>query len=78
MNGKAKFSRSGIVTVSAGSASTTVSLAGVSASSMVVVTAQENAAAYVKAAVPAAGSFTIYLTGNAAAGGLSVAYFVLN
>jgi len=33
--------------------------------SMVLVTAQQNTGVYVKAAVPAAGSFTIYLTGNA-------------
>ena len=32
----------------------------------------------VKAAVPGGGSFTIFLTGNAPAGGLRIAYFVLN
>jgi hypothetical protein len=78
VTGKAKFSRSGIVTVPAGSASTTVSLAGVTASSMVVATAQQNGSVFVKAAVPAGGSFKIFLTGNAPAGGLKVAYFVLN
>jgi hypothetical protein len=78
VNGKAKFSRSGIVTIPAGTASTSVPLAGVTTSSMVIATAQQSASAHVKAAVPAAGSFTIYLTGNAPGGGLKVAYFVLN
>jgi hypothetical protein len=78
VNGKAKFSRSGIVTVAAGTASKTVSLGGVTGSSMVIATAQQNGSVSVKAAVPAAGSFTIYLTGNAPGTGLKVAYFVLN
>jgi len=76
--GKAKFSRSGIVTVSAGTASKTVTLAGVTTSSMVLATAQQNASAHVKAAIPGSGSFTIRLTANAPTGGLKVAYFVLN
>jgi hypothetical protein len=78
VNGKAKFSRSGVVTVAAGTASKAVSLAGVTASSMVVATAQQNGSVFVKAAVPAAGSFTIFLNGNAPGSGLKVAYFVLN
>ena len=78
VNGKAKFSRSNIVTVPAGSASTTVTLAGVTTASMVVATAQQNGNVFVKAAVPAGGSFKIFLNGNAPAGGLKVAYFVLN
>jgi hypothetical protein len=76
--GKAKFSRSGIVTIAAGTASMTVNLAGVTTSSMVVATAQQNVNVFVKAAVPAGGSFKIFLNGNAPAGGLKVAYFVLN
>jgi hypothetical protein len=78
VNGKAKFSRSGIVTVSAGTASKTVSLSGVSGNSMVFAMAQQNPGVYVKAAIPGSGSFTIYLTGNAPGSGLKVAYFVLN
>jgi len=78
VNGKAKFSRSGTVTIASGTASKTVSLSGVTGSSMVVATAQQNGSVFVKAAVPASGSFTIYLTGNATGSGLKVAYFVLN
>jgi hypothetical protein len=78
VNGKAKFSRSGLVTIPAGMASNTITLSGVTTSSMVIATAQQSASVHVKAAVPAAGSFTIYLTGNAPSGGLKVAYFVLN
>ena len=78
VNGKAKFSRSGIVTIASGTASKTVSLSGVSANSMVFAMAQQNPGVYVKAAIPASGSFTIYLTGNAPGSGLKVAYFVLN
>jgi hypothetical protein len=78
VDGKAKFSRSGVTTIAAGTASTTVTLAGVTANSMVVATAQQSASVYVKAAVPAAGSFKIHLTGNAPGTGLKVAYFVLN
>jgi hypothetical protein len=45
---------------------------------MVLVMAQQSSTVYVKAAVPASGSFTIQLTGNVPTGGLKVAYFVLN
>ncbi len=78
VNGKAKFSSSKTVTISGGTTSKTVTVSAVTTNSMVLATAQQNAGVYVKAAVPAAGSFTIYLTGNAPAGGLKVAYFVLN
>jgi hypothetical protein len=78
VNGKAKFSRSGTVTIASGTASKTVALGGVTASSMVVATAQQNGNVFVKAAVPAGGSFTIFLSGNAPGSGLKVAYFVLN
>jgi len=76
--GKSKFSRSATVVIAAGTAARTVTLAGVTTASMILSTAQQNAAVFVKAAIPAAGSFTIRLTGNAPAGGLKVAYFVLN
>jgi hypothetical protein len=78
VTGKAKFSRSGIVTVAAGISSKTVTLAGVTTSSMVLATAQQFKTVHVKAAVPGSGAFTIRLTGNAPTGGLKVAYFVLN
>jgi hypothetical protein len=78
VNGNATFSRGGIVTIAAGAASMTVNLAWVTTSSMVVATAQQNGNVLVKAAVPAGGSFTIYLNGNAPGSGLKVAYFVLN
>ena len=78
VQGKAVFSRSGIVTVPAGKNFRTVTLAGVTAASMILATSQQTRAAYVKAAVPGSGSFTIRLTGNAPTGGLKVAYFVLN
>ena len=78
VTGKAKFSRSGLVTIAAGTSSKTVTLAGVTTASMVLATSQTNAAVYVKSATPASGSFTIRLTGNAPTGGVKVAYFVLN
>jgi hypothetical protein len=78
VNGKAKFSRSGIATVAAGATSLNVSVTGMTASSMVIATAQQNGNVSVKAAVPSAGSFKLWLTGNAPVGGLKVAYFVLS
>lgn len=76
--GKATFSRSGTVVIPAGSAIRTVTLSGVTTASMILVTAQQNAAVFAKSAVPASGRFTIRLSGNAPTGGLKVAYFVLN
>ncbi len=78
VRGKAAFSRSGLVTVAAGTATRKVTLAGVTTASMILATAQQDGAVYVRSAVPASGSFTIHLTGKAPAGGLKVAYFVLN
>jgi hypothetical protein len=81
VTGRAKFSRSGVVTIAAGSSSGVVTLAGVNTNSMILATAQQAAGVSVKAAVPivpSSGKFTIYLTGNAPAAGLKVAYFVLN
>ncbi len=78
VTGKAKFSRSGVVTFAAGTSSKTVTLAGVTTSSMVLATAQQNTTRMVKAAVPGTGSFVIKLNGTAPTGGLRVAYFVLN
>ncbi len=76
--GKATFSRSGFVTIAEGATSKAVTLAGVTTASMILATAQQNTAISVKAAVATAGKFTVYLTGNAPAGGLKVAYFVMN
>ena len=81
VTGKATFSRSRVVTIGAGTASLNVALAGVNAKSMVLATAQQSTSVSVKAAapaVPSSGHFTTYLTGNAPAAGLKVAYFVLN
>jgi trimeric autotransporter adhesin len=76
--GKARFSRSGVVTIAAGASSLTVHLARVTGASMVLATAQQVSAVSIQAAVPAAGTFSIQLTGPAPSGGLRVAYFVLN
>jgi hypothetical protein len=45
---------------------------------MVLATAQQDNGVSVRSAVPGNGQFTIHLTGSAPAGGLKVAYFVLN
>lgn len=70
--------RSGNVRVPSGQTSLKVFLGGVTSSSMVLATVQR-AGGFFASAIPAAGSFTIYLN-KAAAGGASVkvAYLVLN
>ena len=79
VKGKAKFSRSGTTTIAAGASSKTITLAGVTTSSMVFAMAQQNGSVYVKAVVPGSGSFTIRLTGAVPSGNsLKVAYFILN
>ena len=70
--GKARFSRSGVVTISAGTSSKTVTLAGVTTASMIIATAQQNTTRLVKAAVPGTGSFVIKLNGTAPTGGLGL------
>jgi len=50
----------------------------VNSNSMILATTQQTPGPGVKAAVPGSGAFTIYLTANAPAGGLKVAYFILN
>jgi hypothetical protein len=78
--GKLQFlNRSGIATVASGHSSTTVPVRGVTAKSMVLATVQQTGGYAVQAAVPAAGSFTVYL--NRAPSGsttVTVAYLVLN
>ena len=78
MRGKATFSRSGLITVAAGSSGKTVTLTGVTKASMVLATAQQDNAVYVRSAVPGNRQFTLHLTGPAPTGGLKVSSFVLN
>jgi len=78
--GKLQFqNRSGIVRVASGQTSITVPLAGVTASSMVTATVQQTGGFYVKAAVPAAGSFKIFINkAPVSPATVKVAYLVLN
>jgi hypothetical protein len=67
VRGPAKFSNSGITTVPAGDSSITVTAAGVTASSIVLATIQApQSGIHIEGATPAAGSFTITLSGKAA------------
>ncbi len=60
--GKLEFQNgSGVTTVASGVKSKNVSLAGVTTNSMVIATVHRTGGFFVQAAVPAAGSFTIYL-----------------
>jgi hypothetical protein len=78
--GKLQFlNRSGIATVAAGDTSKTVSVQGLTAKSMVMATVQQTGGFAVQAAVPAAGSFTIYLNkAPVSPATVKVAYLVLN
>ena len=78
--GRLEFlNRSGIATIASGHKSVKVSLAGVTASSMVMATVQQTGGFYVRAAVAAAGSFTIYISkAPTAPATVKVAYLVLN
>jgi hypothetical protein len=76
--GKVKFSRSGVATVAAGKKTVKVTLAGVTASSLVLATPQKaETGVAVNAAAPATGSFTITLTA-APTSSLKVAWFVID
>ena len=78
VQGKASFSRSGRTYVSAGHSSRTVTLAGVTTSSLVLVTLHtRRTGVYVAAATPGTGRFTVYLN-KAVPGTTYFAYFVLN
>ena len=68
VTGKAPFTRSGTVSVAAGTSAVTVSMAGVTTGSMVFSTAQQDAAVFVRSVVATTASFTIRLTGAAPAG----------
>jgi hypothetical protein len=76
--GKARFSRSGRTSIAAGKKSTTVTMSGVTTSSYVIATLQTNrTGVFVRAVVPAAGKFTIYLN-KAASGATDVGFLVIN
>lgn len=76
--GKVTFSRSGVATVPAGKKAVKVTLAGVTASSLVLATPQKaETGVAVNAAAPAAGSFMITLTA-APTSALKVAWFVID
>ena len=65
VDGRAVFSRSGRTTVNSGSRKKVVTLAGCTAATLVfAVLAQNRAGRYVRAAVPEAGKFTIYLNND--------------
>jgi len=76
--GKVKFSRSGRSNVSAGASSRLITLAGVTSSSKVFALLHSNRSGrYVRAVVPAAGKFRIYLNASVSST-TSVAWFVLD
>jgi len=79
VNGAAHFSQSGLAVVPSGSKSVMVTMAGVTAASMILATVQQAGGFYVKYAVPASGSFTIYVNkAPASPTTVKVAYFVLS
>lgn len=78
VQGKVKFSRSGRSTIGSGKGSIKVTLAGVSTASRIfAVLHTSRSTRWVRAVVPASGSFTIYLNGTVSAS-TYVAWFVLN
>ena len=78
VNGKAKFSRSGIISISAGHRQYTKALAGVTTGSIVIAVVQRLVTGvYLQAVVPVTGKFTIYLNKNTTTT-TRVAYFVIN
>ena len=78
VDGKAKFKNSGVVSVPGGQRTVKVSVAGMTASSLVLATIQRpQAGVFIEAAQPGAGSFTITLSRNASSG-LPVAWFVID
>jgi hypothetical protein len=78
--GKAVFSRSGVLTVAAGSSSGTVTVVALTSASLVLATVQQDrSGVWVRSAVPnvAASSFTIHLS-KAVSASTRVAWFVLD
>jgi hypothetical protein len=78
VNGPAHFSQSGIAVVPSGSKSVTVTIAGVTTSSMILATVQQAGGFYVKYAVPATESLTIFINkAPISPATVKVAFFVL-
>lgn len=76
--GKAHFSRSGRSTISAGHSTRTISLAGTTSTSKIfAVLASNRSGRHVRAVVPAAGQFKIYLNTTVSSNS-TVAWFVLD
>ena len=77
VKGRAKFDRSGVLTVTSGHSSVTKTLAGVTASSLVLaVLGQDRAGVWVRAAIPAAGTFKVILN-KTVTSATKVTWFVL-
>jgi hypothetical protein len=78
VNGKMKFNRAGRKTIGAGKSSLVVTMAGVTTTSKVLAVLNSNRSGrYVRAVVPAAGKFTIYLNSSVSSS-TYVAYFVFD
>lgn len=78
VHGKASFSRSGSSTVAKGHSTKSVSVPGLTGSSLVLVTLQSAASGlYLEAAVPASGKFTVHLNKHAPHS-MKFAWFILN
>jgi hypothetical protein len=79
VTGIATFSRSGIATVPSGAKFIKVNMGGVTTSSMILATVQQGGGFYVRYALPASGSFKIYINkAPTSPTTVKVAYFVLN
>jgi hypothetical protein len=77
-DGKVRFRRSGKATIAKGAASRKVTLSGVTSASMVyAMLASSRSGRWVRAVVPASGSFTVYLNGKVGAK-TKVSWFVLD
>jgi len=78
ITGKVVFNRAGRGSIGAGKSTLTVTMAGVTTNSRVfAVLASNRSGRYVRAVVPAAGKFTVYLNGTVSAAS-AVAYLVLD
>jgi hypothetical protein len=78
VDGKVKFSRSGRTTMAAGTSSKTVSLPGITTGSLVfAVLGSNRSGRWVRAVVPATGSFKIYLN-TTVPSSTYVSWFILN